>query len=113
MEQFDVAKPSAVSSAWPSKTARDLIRSCIASRWGLIISGTAIVVVGLALGWNWLTAVGLAPLIISVAPCLIMCALGMCMMSRGSPSSATQSSVDQEKLVEPTPTTTQSGELGT
>jgi hypothetical protein len=113
MEQFDVAKPSAVSSIGPSLTTRELIRSCIASRWGLTIGGTAIVVAGLALGWNWLTAVGLAPLIIGVAPCLIMCALGICMMSRGSSSSATQNSIDQQKSVEPTPTTTQSGGPGT
>jgi hypothetical protein len=65
----------------------------------------------LALGWNWLTAVGLAPLIISAAPCLIMCALGMCMMSRGMSSNATQNSVEQAKSAELTPTSTQPDEL--
>jgi len=37
---------------------------------------------GLALGWPWLTAVGVAPLIVSAAPCLVMCALCGCMMGR-------------------------------
>jgi hypothetical protein len=44
----------------------------------LVITST-----GLVGGWNWLTAVGIAPIIVSVAPCLVMCALRMCMMGRG------------------------------
>jgi hypothetical protein len=113
MEQFDIVNPSAVSNVQPTQATRDLIRSCLGSRWGLTIGGTAITVAGLALGWNWLTAVGLAPLILSLAPCLIMCALGMCMMSRGNSSSPTQSSVEQAKPPELTPTSTQSSEQGT
>ena len=34
---------------------------------------------GLFLGWEWLVAVGAASLIVAVAPCLVMCALGLCM----------------------------------
>jgi hypothetical protein len=34
---------------------------------------------GLFLGWDWLVAVGAASIIIAIAPCLIMCALGLCM----------------------------------
>lgn len=45
---------------------------------GLVFAGS-----GLVLGWDWLTAVGVAPLIVSSAPCLLMCALGLCMMRRG------------------------------
>jgi hypothetical protein len=45
---------------------------------GLVVGGS-----GLALGWDWLAAVGIAPLIVSAAPCLLMCALGLCMMGRG------------------------------
>jgi len=33
----------------------------------------------LTLGWDWLVAAGLASIIIAVAPCLVMCALGLCM----------------------------------
>ena len=32
--------------------------------------------------WSWLVAIGVAPLLISAAPCLGMCALGMCMHRR-------------------------------
>jgi hypothetical protein len=33
----------------------------------------------LVLGWDWLVAAGLASIIIAAAPCLVMCALGLCM----------------------------------
>ena len=29
--------------------------------------------------WSWLVAIGVAPLLISVAPCAAMCGLGLCM----------------------------------
>ncbi len=38
---------------------------------------------GLAFGWDWLVAVGASTLIISVLPCLLMCALGLCMRGKG------------------------------
>lgn len=59
---------------------------------GLAILGILLVVAGLYAGWGWLAAVGLAPLILSVAPCLVMCAVGLCAMSRGSSSCANQGS---------------------
>lgn len=49
----------------------------------LAIIGGLVVIAGggLALGgWGWLVAIGLAPIILSLAPCLVMCGLGMCMM---------------------------------
>ena len=30
-------------------------------------------------GWDWLAAAGLSTFIVAVAPCLVMCALGLCM----------------------------------
>ena len=42
----------------------------------------------LVLGWDWLAAAGLASIIIAVAPCLVMCALGLC-MNRQSKSDQT------------------------
>ncbi len=44
----------------------------------------------LVLGWDWLVAAGLASIIIAVAPCLVMCALGLCMnrMSKSDSSAA-------------------------
>lgn len=37
----------------------------------------------LVLGWDWLVAAGLASIILAVAPCLVMCALGLCMQRKG------------------------------
>lgn len=34
---------------------------------------------GMALNWGWLTAIGLAPVLVSLAPCAVMCGLGLCM----------------------------------
>jgi len=34
---------------------------------------------GLALGWGWLAAVGVLPILLAVLPCAAMCAIGLCM----------------------------------
>src|SRR5215471_5799662 len=34
---------------------------------------------GLAWQWSWLAAIGVAPLLVSAAPCVAMCAFGLCM----------------------------------
>jgi hypothetical protein len=44
----------------------------------LVLTGTALVA-GLAFNWSWMVAVGVAPLLLSVLPCVAMCALGLCM----------------------------------
>ena len=41
---------------------------------------------GLVLNWNWLVVIGAAPLLLALAPCAVMCALGLCMMGRSSGS---------------------------
>ena len=52
--------------------------------------GGAVLAVPLLLygGWDWLVAAGLSTLIIAAAPCLVMCALGLC-MGRGKSKSET------------------------
>ena len=52
----------------------------VGPRW-LWIAGAILVLglVGLALNWSWLVAAGIAPLILGLAPCVAMCALGLCM----------------------------------
>lgn len=56
-------------------------------RTGLIVAGV-IVIGGLAFGWPWLVAVGAAPFLLFVLPCVAMCAIGVCMMRGGSKSCA-------------------------
>lgn len=47
----------------------------------LIASGSLIIGAGLYLNWPAVTALGLAPLILTFAPCALMCAVGLCAMS--------------------------------
>ena len=70
--------------------AGGVLRSWISDRRVLAVAGLVVTGTGLGLGWDWLTAVGVAPIIVSVAPCLIMCALGLCMMGRGHQANSSQ-----------------------
>ena len=70
----------------------DRIPRWLAGWRGPAILGTLLVAGGLYAGWGWLVAAGLAPLILSAAPCLVMCAAGLCAMSRGNSSCASQGS---------------------
>ena len=88
MQSIEIAKPTAGLLA--NDRARTF-RSWIGDRRVLAVAGLAIAFTGLALGWNWLAAVGIAPLIVSAAPCLLMCALGLCMMGKGQKACSSQS----------------------
>jgi len=91
MEATEFVKPPARLGTSPPRYLPDFLRTWIRSPRGLIILAIALVGAGLALGWNWLVAVGAAPLILSLAPCAAMCALGVCMMAKGNSSCATAS----------------------
>lgn len=77
-----------------AQTPVDKIRSWATSRGGMIVIGLAAIALALGFSWNWLVAVGAASLILSFAPCAVMCALGLCMMGRGKSSGATQNASD-------------------
>lgn len=51
--------------------------------WGIALAAG---IGAAALGWKWLTAVGAASVLVSVLPCVAMCALGICMHRRGGGS---------------------------
>ncbi len=87
MESIEIAKPPA---RFPAQDRAGILPSWIGDRRVLTVAGLAVAGTGLALGWNWLTAVGIAPLIASAAPCLIMCALGLCMMGRSQQACSAQ-----------------------
>jgi len=55
------------------------LRYWLRGRNGVLALIILAVVVGAALNWSWLVAVGIAPLLITVLPCAAMCALGLCM----------------------------------
>jgi hypothetical protein len=59
-------------------------RYYLRTRWTLVALASLAVVLGLYFGgWAWLVAAGLAPILLSTLPCLVMCGLGVCMMCRG------------------------------
>jgi hypothetical protein len=62
----------------------------LTGRRGLIVAAVAAGAVGLTLGWPWLVAAGVAPILLSTLPCAAMCALGLCMMGRAGQSCSTQ-----------------------
>jgi hypothetical protein len=98
MDCFDTTTPAPLTTTpKPAETASPVMSSCcttasfppdVVRSWirdrrmlagvGLVVGGS-----GLALGWDRLTAVGVAPLIVSAPPCLLMCALGLCLRGRG------------------------------
>ena len=68
-----------VNFAWPY----------VRGKWGLIVLAIGAVVAGAALGWDWLVAVGVAPVLLAALPCAVMCALGLCMKKGGDKSCST------------------------
>ena len=67
------------------------VRSRLGTR-GLLVLGAAVIAAGLALNWSWLVAIGIAPLLLTMLPCVAMCALGLCMMSKGAKPDGTHES---------------------
>ena len=62
--------------------ARDLLHAAryyLGGRRGLLILAVVALIGGAALNWGWLVAAGIAPILLSVLPCLVMCGLGLCM----------------------------------
>lgn len=80
----------------------------LGGRRGLIILVGLAIVTGLALNWSWLTAAGLAPILISVLPCLAMCALGLCMNRAGGKSCSSTAKASDPAAVDGTTPTAQS-----
>lgn len=80
-----------------SSLGRDLLyaaRYYLASRWVLLALGGVAIAIGLYFGgWGWLVAAGLAPIILSTLPCLVMCAFGACAMCRSNKTQTNASGV--------------------
>ena len=50
------------------------------TRRAVMIGGFLLLGLGMTLNWGWLTAVGAAPILLSLAPCAAMCTIGICCM---------------------------------
>jgi len=78
-------------------------RFYLGRRWVLVTIAVAAVIAGLAFNWSWLVAIGVAPILLGLLPCAVMCGLGLCMQRMGSRSCTSQSSQAEsvEKLPAP------------
>jgi hypothetical protein len=89
-----MSSPETTGASTPS-LARDwlyALRYWLGGRNGVIALVVLAVVIGGALNWSWLVAIGIAPLLITVLPCVAMCALGLCMNKMGGRSCSTEAS---------------------
>ena len=78
---------------------RDLLsagRHYLGNRRALLILAAVLIIAGLVFNWNWLVAAGIAPILLSTLPCLLMCAFGVCMMCKATKDqpTATRDSAD-------------------
>ena len=69
----------------------DILTLYLSGRRGLIVAAVLLAALGIYLGWAWLVAAGIAPILIAFAPCAAMCALGLCMNKMGAKSCSTKS----------------------
>lgn len=86
---IETTKPDETSL---TKGIVSLVRYYLGGRRGLILLTVIALGAGLVLNWSWLVAVGVAPLLLALAPCAAMCALGLCMNKMGGKSCSTESS---------------------
>src|SRR3546814_3497068 len=63
--------------------ASNWARSYLGGRRGLILLAVAVLGAGTVLNWGWLVAIGVAPILLALAPCAVMCAVGVCAMKGG------------------------------
>jgi hypothetical protein len=90
-ESTDTKKVEELSLA---QTGIASLRHYLDRRRGLIVLAAIALGAGLVLNWSWLVAMGLAPLILALAPCAAMCALGLCMNKMADkPGSGSERSV--------------------
>ena len=68
------------------------LRDYLGGRRGWIVLALVVVSAALYVNWGWLAAIGAAPLLLALAPCAAMCALGFCMSKSGAKSCSRSSS---------------------
>jgi hypothetical protein len=68
----------------------------LGNRWVLLTITVLALAAIAALNWTWLVAAGVASVLLSVLPCLVMCGLGLCMSKMIGGQHASQESKLQE-----------------
>jgi len=81
-----------------SSLPEDFLRTVLyflVSRRGLLVLAGLVILGGLAFNWRWLVAAGIAPLLISVLPCIAMCTIGVCCLKRRTGSAGSTKTIDK------------------
>jgi hypothetical protein len=76
-----MSKIESLANPQPS-LGRDIFHAAryhLGGRRGLVVLAAAVIIAGLTFKWSWLAAAGIAPVLLSLLPCVAMCALGLCM----------------------------------
>jgi len=78
------------------------IRYYLGGRRTLFIIAAILILGGMALNWGWLAAIGVAPILLALLPCAVMCALGLCMQKMKHGAQDTNKGVvdDQTELAQ-------------
>jgi hypothetical protein len=69
-------------------------RYYLGNRFGLLAIAVLALGPGAYSSWGWLVAAGIAPLLLTFAPCAVMCALGLCTMG-GKPKTTDAASTGE------------------
>jgi hypothetical protein len=73
------------TKAADASPARDLLyagRYYLGGWRGVLVLAIIAALIGVGFSWSWLMAAGIAPILLSTLPCLVMCGLGLCMLFR-------------------------------
>ena len=96
-----VAKPTETAEVPLSRLGLNLARYYLGNRWVLVALGAGVLLAGIALNWSWLVAAGIAPILLSTLPCLVMCGLGLCTLCRSSEKQSTPSRDAADAAISP------------
>lgn len=77
-----VSQPTTNAEPSLGRAVLNATRYYLGNRRVLLILGAVVLLAGIGLNWGWLVAAGIAPILLSTLPCLVMCGLGLCMMGR-------------------------------
>lgn len=74
-------------------TSRTLLRDYSPDRKLLVVLALVVIEAGVVFNWSWLVAAGIAPILLALAPCAAMCALGLCMNKAGGKACSSETNV--------------------
>jgi hypothetical protein len=63
----------------PGRFSHSVVWHYPTNKWFLLTVAGMVLVAAIAITWSWLVAGGVASVVLSVLPCLVMCGLGLCM----------------------------------